>query len=241
MFESYVRGCCVKCHSLFFIIYKTFEESMQSEHLYLLFGISANLSKIFSPYLMRFEENFALSHQVTAFLLLKLAQGQIVDLNEMLQLATVSHLISACQLHEYVTIDLNSVSCDPPTLGHMSRYHEAYIRENIFQLPSLTRLCLSEISAFGGFPSIPHLLSISEDRFKSSLRLPVTFQGQTSSCSRMDTVVILYLYLYEIQQSQRRQQILSRLSHCLLFQYQRSDVASGLLYSLKIELLTTLV
>ena len=38
---------------------------------------------------MRFEKNFALSYQITAFLLLKLAYGQILDLNEMLQLATV--------------------------------------------------------------------------------------------------------------------------------------------------------
>ena len=81
-----------------------------------------------------------------------------------------------------LTIDLNSVSCDPPTLGHMSRYNEAYIWENIFQLPSLTRLCLSEISSFGGFPSIPHLLSISEDRFKS-------FPEGVSDLSRMTSPV----------------------------------------------------
>ena len=45
--------------------------------------------------------------------------------------------------------------------------YETHIRENIFQLPSLTWLCLAEIAAFGCFPSIPHLLSIFEDRFKS--------------------------------------------------------------------------
>ena len=44
--------------------------------------------------LMRFEENFALSYQMTAFLLLKLAYGLILDLNEMLQLATVCLSIS---------------------------------------------------------------------------------------------------------------------------------------------------
>ena len=129
MLEGYVRGCCVYCHSLFFLICRTFEESMQPEHLYLLFGILGNLSKIFFiklpasdekeaksdydistftfysqmlpdtlaqkyPYLMRFEENFALSYQMTAFLLLKLAYGLILDLNEMLQLATVCLSIS---------------------------------------------------------------------------------------------------------------------------------------------------
>ena len=102
---------------------------MQPEHLYLMFGILANLSKIFfiklpasdekeaqvrcttfqrlsskpafysrkvadtpaqkAPYLMRFEENFALFYQMMTFLLLKLAYGQILDLNEMLELAAV--------------------------------------------------------------------------------------------------------------------------------------------------------
>ena len=47
MFERYVRGCCINCHSLFFLICRTFEVSIQSEHLYLLFGIWANLSKMF--------------------------------------------------------------------------------------------------------------------------------------------------------------------------------------------------
>ena len=42
------------------------------------------------PYLVRFDENFALSCQMTAFLLLKLAYGQIVDLNEMLQRNSLS-------------------------------------------------------------------------------------------------------------------------------------------------------
>ena len=114
------------------LIWRAFEESRQPEHLYLLFGISANLSKIFFiklpasdekeaksdlrrfdvyppnlhsilekdtpaqkyPYLMRFGENFALSYQMTAFLLIKFAYGQILDLNEMLQLATACRSIS---------------------------------------------------------------------------------------------------------------------------------------------------
>ena len=46
------------------------------------------------PYLMRFRENFALFYQMTAFLLLKLAYDQILDLNEMLQLAAVCLSIS---------------------------------------------------------------------------------------------------------------------------------------------------
>ena len=130
MFERFVRGCCVNCHSLFFLICRTFEESMQPEHLYLLFWILANLSKIFfiklpasdgkeaksdlrhfdvysayghsdtrtlllrNLYLMRYVENFAHSYQMTAFLFLKLAYGQILDLNEMLQLATACRSIS---------------------------------------------------------------------------------------------------------------------------------------------------
>ena len=103
-----------------------------------------------------------------------------------------------------LTIDLNSVSCDPPTLGHMSRNHEAYLRENIFQLPSLTRLCLSELSAFGGFPSIPHLLSISDDRFKSFPKgVSDLSRIDFSSCSGMDSVVFLYLSLYETQQPEK--------------------------------------
>ena len=110
MFERYVRDCCVNYHSLLTLICRTFEESMQSEHLYLLFRILANLSKILSnylplmkrseirfatfrhlssksafyspntpaqkhPYLMMFQENLALSYQMTAFLLLRLAYG----------------------------------------------------------------------------------------------------------------------------------------------------------------------
>ena len=38
---------------------------------------------------MRLYENFALSCRMTAFLLLKLPYGQIMDANEMLQLVTV--------------------------------------------------------------------------------------------------------------------------------------------------------
>ena len=103
-----------------------------------------------------------------------------------------------------ITVDLNSVSCAPPTRGHLSRYHEAYIRENILQLPSLTWICIAEISAFGDFPSIPHLLSVSEHRFKlfpegaSDLS-----RTDFSSCSRMDIEAFLYLSLYETQQSEK--------------------------------------
>ena len=134
MLEGYVRGCCVYCHSLFFLICRTFEESMQPKLLYLLFGILGNLSMMFfiklpasdekevksdlrdfdvylanlrsvlnklpdipaqkHPYLMKFEESFALSYQKKAFLLLRLAYCQILNLNEMLQLATVCLSIS---------------------------------------------------------------------------------------------------------------------------------------------------
>ena len=103
-----------------------------------------------------------------------------------------------------LAIDLNSVSCAPPTRGHLSRYHEAYIRENILQLPSLTWLCLAEISAFGGFTSIPHLLSVSEHRFKSfSEGASDLSRTDFSSCSRMDIEAFLYLSLYETQQSEK--------------------------------------
>ena len=60
------------------------------------------------------------------------------------------------------------------------------------------------IFAFGGFLSIPHLLSISEDRFKSfSEGVSDLSRIDFSSCSGMDTVVIIYLSLYKTQQSEK--------------------------------------
>ena len=122
------------CCSLPLFSCRSFEDSLLPEHLSLLFGILANLSKIFfiklpasdeketiadlrhfdiylaslhsileklpgtpaqkHPYQMRFKENFALFYQMTAFLLLKLAYDQILDLDEMLQLTAVCLSIS---------------------------------------------------------------------------------------------------------------------------------------------------
>ncbi|KAI6654789.1 E3 SUMO-protein ligase RanBP2 [Oopsacas minuta] len=225
------------------------------------------------PYQLRFIEKFALFYQMAAFLLFKLAYDQILNLDEMLQLAAVclsisfsitpptthedspdgllrvtkancrmcivgyllaaltrlngqdwlkrivkpkisseglSRIIEVLQLQvtrqtpsciRLLMIDITQVSCAPPSRSHLSRYHEAYIRDNLSQLPSLMWLCLAEISAYGGFPSLPQLFAYSEQRCKSfpdgSEDLS---RSDFSSCSRMDIEAFLYLSLYETRQ-----------------------------------------
>lgn len=75
-------------HIFFFKLYASDEKVAKSDlrHFdYYLSSLHSVLEKLPSiqrhPYLMKFTENFALFHQVTAFLLLKLAYDQILDLS----------------------------------------------------------------------------------------------------------------------------------------------------------------